>query len=160
MATTAQAIGLTASGLASGLALAYPLMVNPVFLSKNESFNAASDAQRLSIWQLGYTRGLRTIPSLAVTAAIGLFLSKHWAEGAATSYSYIAAGLHVSIIPFTVIFMLGNVNRLQQLAKNKGEGAYPGEVNNRLTSWCAAHWARIALTVAGFGIAVADVVSI
>lgn len=111
MATIAHAIGLTASGLASGMAIAYPLVYNDTFLAKPEDLKSLSSPQRLSIWQLGYNRGLACIPSLSIVAATGFILTNYLAHqpGEQSIYRYITSGLHLSIIPFTGFFMMKTV---------------------------------------------------
>lgn len=163
MATVAHAVGLTCSGLASGLALAYPVVTNRIFLSKAEHLTGGTDAHRLSIWKLGYDRGLATIPSLAAIGAVALSSSTYWSDsapGQESIYRYVASALHVSIVPFTFLFMLATVKRLEHLEATKGDGAKPGEVDQLLAKWSSLHLVRAVLTVSAFGIAVSEAVGL
>jgi len=155
MSSIATAVGLLSSGLASGLALSYPVVVNPLFLSKSEALNGGSDAHRLNIWHAAYKRGFASIPSLATVAATLLSLGNYY-SGTASAYRYIAAGLHFSIIPFTGLFMLSTVFRLEHLDDTRGADAAPGEVDSLLPKWANLHLVRVALTVSAFGLVVAD----
>lgn len=159
MSSIATAVGLLSSGLASGLALSYPVIVNPLYLSKSEALNGGSDVHRLNVWHAAYKRGFASIPPLATIAAVFLSLGNYY--GSTTSvYRYIAAGLHFSIIPFTGLFMLSTVYRLEHLDDTRGADAAPGEVDSLLPKWANLHLVRVAINVSAFGLLVADILGL
>lgn len=126
-------VGLTTSGLVTGLTLAYPLLVNPHFLQQQgtkvepqaaETANL-SIAQRLTLWNRAYSLGAACIPVLDIATVISLVTFVQTGGTAAikvrsltlnrnaspSSFSvdtliYAAAGMYLFHIPFTVSIRL------------------------------------------------------
>jgi hypothetical protein len=149
------AVGLVASGLASGacaeqrgpgrradpragLALAFPLLVNPHFASaQGEAVMPAATsanlslAQRLTLWNRAYGLG-HYVPLFAVSAACALAGAGQHAAVPLRRWLLGASALHVSIIPFTLLCIMPVNMRLAELriAANKGEAVPAPEVKS------------------------------
>jgi hypothetical protein len=86
-----------------GLAIAYPALINNLFLTKRDM----PIAQRLTVWNRGYDAGKRSIPLFALLSA-GAYLGGAFVYPSSLSVgkgrrsAVVAALLHVSIGPITV----------------------------------------------------------
>ncbi|PWN91065.1 DUF1772-domain-containing protein [Acaromyces ingoldii] len=166
-------VGLVSSGLASGLTLAYPLLVNRHFQWKQGAhIQPASDAanlslaQRLTLWNHSYDVG-HWCPLFAFGAALGLTGSCLASSGDWSDWNkrlLVAASVtHVSIAPFTVLVIAPVNDRLMALRKLANAGktdlVSEDEADSLMARWGSLHNVRVVLSLAGFVTAAAVAVT-
>lgn len=144
----ALAAGVIASGITSGLTLAYPLIINKVI---DKPY--LTTAHHLALWRSSYNYGASTIPVAAIGSTLLLSFAGYVLK---RSIYYYAAASSVAIIPFTLLCILP-VNKL--LFNMESEAMLGNEVDKDqaeqlIKKWNLLHLVRVLLSTTGFAIGV------
>lgn len=170
-------VGLTCSGLVSGLTLAYPVLVNTHFLDEQGAKIVPAAlhvnlnmAQKLTLWERAFRAGFG-IPALAVLAAVSLTtlalghdasndktalakrLSSNW--GQRKKLILGSAALTASLIAFTLLAIMPTNRKLMALrqAANNNETIDVGQAKMLLRKWTQLHNVRVGAAFSGFALA-------
>ncbi|GAC94925.1 hypothetical protein PHSY_002498 [Pseudozyma hubeiensis SY62] len=167
-------VGLTCSGLVSGLTLAYPVLVNTHFLDQQGAKISPSAlhvnlniAQRLTLWERAFKAGF-VIPAVSVLSAVMLTtfafscdprndknaLMKRLGSNWELRKKYIlgAAALSVSLIVFTVAAILPTNAKLLALrqAANNRETIDVNQAESLMRRWTQLHNVRVVAAFSSF----------
>lgn len=138
--------GIIASGISSGLTLAYPLVVN-----KLVSHPSLPIEKSLTLWRTSYRKGSASIPFLQIASTllfsyVGYKLNK-------TLY-YYASISSLSIIGFTFVAIFPTNNQLLKLEEMNGKDVNEDKAKSLLCKWNKLHLVRVALSVLCYTIGV------
>ncbi|KAJ1021392.1 hypothetical protein NDA18_005629 [Ustilago nuda] len=144
-------VGLTGSGIVSGLALSYPLLIN-THLIDQQGANISpptpwvanlDTAQRLALWERAYKAG-RDELGAAQTAAAGF-----------GSYDFQRAS-------FTVVAILPINKKLMALRKaaNNKEPVNENEVDSLFKKWARLQNVRVTTSVSSFVLALYSFIAV
>ncbi|EST09186.1 Protein of unknown function DUF1772 [Kalmanozyma brasiliensis GHG001] len=175
LAPLTAAVGLTCSGLVSGLTLAYPLLINTHFLdAQGIKISPAavhvnlSIAQRLTLWERAFKAGY-VIPALSLLTAVSLAtfalttdprndktaFAKRLGGGNWQQRKKLILGSAAftgSLIVFTVIAILPTNSKLMAL-REAANGKQPIDVAQAealLNRWTQLHNVRVGAALSGF----------
>lgn len=171
-------VGLTCSGLVSGLTLAYPIMINMHFIDEQGAKISPPSpwvanlniAQRLTLWERAFKAGY-VVPVLSIVTAATLTafalsngrndksaLAKRFGSGWETRKKLLlgSAALTGSLVVFTLLAILPTNSRLMALrvAANNKEAVNVGEAEALLKRWTQLHNVRVVAAFSGFALAV------
>jgi uncharacterized membrane protein YjgN (DUF898 family) len=102
------------------------------------------------IWADVYTRGAALMPKVALGVALAYgyaAFDAHSSGGQWIGYA-AAAGSLLTIVPFTLVVMMGTNNLLQKAAKEGSPGSDP-QVNSLLDTWTLMNLGRSLFPLAG-----------
>ncbi|TKY88825.1 hypothetical protein EX895_002066 [Sporisorium graminicola] len=170
-------VGLTCSGLVSGLTLAYPLLINTHFIDEQGAKIAPaalhvnlSIAQRLTLWERAFKAGF-VLPALSLLSVVTLTtyalttdasndksafakrLSSNWAQR--KKLILASAALTGSVIAFTILAILPTNDKLMALrqAANNKEPIDVAQAESLLRKWTQLHNVRVGTAFGGFVLA-------
>ncbi|KAJ1039675.1 hypothetical protein NDA10_007232 [Ustilago hordei] len=178
-------VGLTGSGIVSGLALSYPLLIN-THLIDQQGANISpptpwvanlDTAQRLTLWERAYKAGLMTIPtfSLLVSACLTTFALTHGTNNTSSLAQHLgvnwelrkrmllaSAALTSSVLPFTVVAILPINKKLMALRKaaNNKEPVNENEVDSLFKKWARLQNVRVTASVSSFVLALYSFIAV
>ncbi|KAJ1574484.1 hypothetical protein NDA15_003521 [Ustilago hordei] len=159
-------VGLTGSGIVSGLALSYPLLINTHLIDQQGAnispptpWAANLDtAQRLTLWERAYKAGLMTIPtfSLLVSACLTTFALTHGTNNTSS------LAQHLGRVPFTVVAILPINKKLMALRKaaNNKEPVNENEVDSLFKKWARLQNVRVTASVSSFVLALYSFIAV
>ncbi|KIS67400.1 uncharacterized protein UMAG_04500 [Mycosarcoma maydis] len=170
-------VGLTCSGLVSGLTLAYPLLINTHFIDQQGAKIAPAAlhvnlgiAQRLTLWERAFKAGY-VVPALSLLTAVTLAtfalnndpshdktafakrVGSNWVQRKKTILA--SAALTGSLIVFTVLAIAPTNTKLmalRQTANNK-EAVDVKQAEALLRKWTQLHNVRVSAALGGFVLA-------
>ncbi|CDR88755.1 uncharacterized protein SPSC_05587 [Sporisorium scitamineum] len=170
-------VGLTCSGLVSGLTLAYPLLINTHFIAEQGAKVAPAAlhvnlniAQRLTLWERAFKAGF-VVPALSLLTAVTLTtyalttdpsndktafakrLGTNWQQRKKLVLG--SAALTGSLIAFTLLAILPTNTKLMALrqAANNKEQIDVGQAESLLRKWTQLHNVRVGTALSGFALA-------
>ncbi|SPO30765.1 uncharacterized protein UTRI_05382 [Ustilago trichophora] len=174
-------VGLTCSGLVSGLTLAYPLLINTHFLDQQGSkinppvLHVNLDiAQRLTLWERAFKAGF-VVPALSIITAISLttfalktqpFPANHPREArdwqSRKKLLLTSAALTGSLVLFTLIAIKPTNSKLMALrvAANNKQPINVRVAESLLNKWSKLHNVRVVTAFSGFALALFSFIAI
>ncbi|CBQ68922.1 conserved hypothetical protein [Sporisorium reilianum SRZ2] len=170
-------VGLTCSGLVSGLTLAYPLLINTHFLDDQGAKIAPAAlhvnlnlAQRLTLWERAFKAGL-VVPALSLLTFISLAtfalttdasndktafakrLGTNWAQ---RKKLILASGAVTgSLVVFTILAIAPTNTKLMALreAANNKQAIDVAQAESLMRKWTQLHNVRVGAALSGFALA-------
>jgi hypothetical protein len=107
----------------------------------------------LQQWHLAYNRGKACMPPFAGAIALSYFYLSyaHHARHLEWRGFATAGALTVGIVPFTLLFIMGNIRKLEAAMADKDAktSAADQEARSLLTTWSRMNLARAMLPLAG-----------
>lgn len=173
-------VGLTTSGLVSGLTLAYPLLINTHFIhdqgariSPVAPLVNLNIAQRLTLWERAFKAGF-VVPALSVVTGVTLAtfalrsdkstISKRLGSNWETRKKLLmtSAALTSSLVLFTVLAIRPTNTKLMALrvAANNKEKIDVGAAEALLKKWTQLHNVRVAASFSGFVLALYSLIAV
>ncbi|KAJ4134709.1 hypothetical protein NW768_004307 [Fusarium equiseti] len=139
----ATATGITGSAWASGFIISLSLAGVPAALQ----LQAPSSA---TVWQELFNRGFALMPKFAITTSVAYLYAIYAArqEGRSWKGLAIASALTVSIVPFTLIFMVPTNDLLMEAAAGTLEASQE-DVAKLIGRWGVLNLVRSLLPLAG-----------
>ncbi|KAJ1574164.1 hypothetical protein NDA11_000481 [Ustilago hordei] len=143
-------VGLTGSGIVSGLALSYPLLINTHLIDQQGAnispptpWAANLDtAQRLTLWERAYKAGRELGAAQTAAAGFGSFDFQR--------------------VPFTVVAILPINKKLMALRKaaNNKEPVNENEVDSLFKKWARLQNVRVTASVSSFVLALYSFIAV
>ncbi|KAK2616769.1 hypothetical protein QQS21_000381 [Conoideocrella luteorostrata] len=139
--TAAIATGLLGSAWMSGAIASISLVGIPVALK--------TPGSPALIWRGLYSHGVALMPKIAVATALSYSYASYSSRGQSVSRPYlVAAGLVVSIIPFTLLFMSSTNAALMEAAS--GASSLDGaQISDLIKKWGLLNMVRSLFPLAG-----------
>ncbi|SPO30981.1 uncharacterized protein UTRI_05382_B [Ustilago trichophora] len=176
-------VGLTCSGLVSGLTLAYPLLINTHFIDQQGAkitppvLHANLDiAQRLTLWERAFKAGF-VVPALSIITAVTLttFALSHKSNEKSNLAKRFggdwelrkklllgSAALTGSLVFFTLIAIRPTNSKLMELrvAANNKQQINTALAESLLKKWTRLHNVRVVTAFGGFVLALYSFIAV
>lgn len=104
----------------------------------------AAPASTAKIWRELYARGAVIMPKVASVVALSFAYAAYdvSARGGRWTGFAAAAAAVVSIVPFSLTYMSGNIAALQRAAADAPDGPATADVPDLIDTWCLMNLAR------------------